>query len=45
MEKIFYGPTINNIQTLAYELAEKNNISHNFNVTKKMAGKDWVKRF
>lgn len=35
MEKRFYGLTINNIQTLAYELAEKNNIAHNFNVTKK----------
>ncbi|KAF0686021.1 tigger transposable element-derived protein 6-like, partial [Aphis craccivora] len=45
MEKRFYGLTINNIQTLAFELAEKNNISHNFSVTKKMAGKDWVKGF
>jgi len=35
MGKNFYGLTINNIQTLAYELAEKNNILHNFNVTKK----------
>ncbi|XP_025421076.1 uncharacterized protein LOC112691135 [Sipha flava] len=42
---IFYGLTITNIQTLAYELAEKNNISHNFNTTKKIAGKDWVKGF
>lgn len=36
MEKRFYGFKITDIQTLAYQPAEKNNISHNFN---------WVKGF
>lgn len=31
MEKRFFGLTINDIRSLAYQLAEKNNISHNFN--------------
>lgn len=44
-KKRFYGLTVNNIQTLDYELAENNNISHNIKTTKKMAGKDWVKLF
>jgi len=30
---------------MAYQLAEKNNIEHNFDAERKMAGRDWVFRF
>lgn len=45
MEIRFYGITLKDLQCLAYELAEKNNVKHSFSKTTKMAGKDWIRGF
>lgn len=45
MESSLYGVTIQDVQELAYELAERNNIKHRFNKTKKCAGKKWYYAF
>lgn len=45
MSKIFYGLTAKSIQHLAYQYAEENKITHNFNKEKKMCGKDWLYSF
>lgn len=45
LEKIFYGVTIKDVRNAAYELAEQNNIKHNFNKIKKQAGKKWFYAF
>ncbi|CAK1590196.1 unnamed protein product [Parnassius mnemosyne] len=39
MEKRFYGLTLQDVRRLAYQLAERNNIKHNFNKDTQMAGK------
>lgn len=45
LEVRFYGITVADLRSLAYELAEKNGIPNNFNREKKVAGKDWVAGF
>ncbi|XP_046681625.1 MFS-type transporter clz9-like [Homalodisca vitripennis] len=45
MEVRFFGITLNDLRSLAYKLAEQNNITHNFNHETKLAGKDWVRGF
>ncbi|CAG4943297.1 unnamed protein product [Parnassius apollo] len=39
METYLYGLTPKDVRSLAFKIAEKNNIKHRFNKTKKMAGK------
>ncbi|KAK4871580.1 hypothetical protein RN001_015704 [Aquatica leii] len=45
MHRQLFGMTMKEFRRLAYQLAEKNNCSHNFNKNSEMAGKDWVKIF
>lgn len=45
LEQHMFGLTIKDIRSLAYQIAEKNSIAHNFNITKKMAGKAWYYAF
>lgn len=45
MEQTFYGITIRDLQQLAFDLAEKNQIHHPFNKSKGIAGLDWVTGF
>lgn len=45
LENRFYGLTMRDVQELAFELAEKNNLPHTFNKDKRMAGKDWLVGF
>lgn len=45
MESRLFGLTTKNLQKLAYDLAEKNNISHRFDTSKKMAGRIWLENF
>ncbi|XP_069681190.1 uncharacterized protein [Periplaneta americana] len=45
MESRLFGLTIDEVRSLAFELAEKNNLAHSFNRTKKMAGKCWFYSF
>lgn len=45
MDKRFYGLTFKEVQSLAYEYAECNNIQHPFNKNIKLAGRDWVYGF
>jgi len=45
MEVRFFGIRIPDLRSLAYQLAEENNIPHNFNHETKLAGKDWVRGF
>lgn len=45
MQKQLFGMTMKEFRRLAYQLAEKNNCSHNFNKTSEMAGEDWMKGF
>ena len=45
MEKALYGLTTNDIRRLAYELACKMKLPHNFNKDSCMAGKDWLAGF
>ncbi|XP_046397042.1 uncharacterized protein LOC124163957 [Ischnura elegans] len=45
MEVRFFGITVHDLRSLAYKLAEQNNIPHNFNHEAKLAGKDWVRGF
>ncbi|XP_076814279.1 uncharacterized protein LOC143460585 [Clavelina lepadiformis] len=45
MEAKFYGLTSMDLQKLAFQIAEANNISTRFNKEKKIAGYDWVKGF
>lgn len=40
-----FALTINDVRRLAFEIATKNNIPHNFNKTDKMAGKKWFYGF
>lgn len=45
MQKRFYGLSLKNLRKLAYDLADRNKLSHPFSVVEKMAGKDWVASF
>ncbi|XP_022816222.1 uncharacterized protein LOC111349354 [Spodoptera litura] len=45
LEQHMFGFTITDIRRLAYQIAEKNGLKHNFNSTKKMAGKAWYYAF
>jgi len=42
MQNRLFGLTISDLRKMAYQLAEKNNIEHNFDSERKMAGRDWV---
>ncbi|XP_065080397.1 uncharacterized protein LOC135703202, partial [Ochlerotatus camptorhynchus] len=44
-DKAFYGMTLNDLRSLAFQFAEENNIPHEFDRTSKMAGRDWASRF
>lgn len=45
LEKYMFGLTINNIRSLAFQIAETHNILNNFNKEKRMAGKGWFYNF
>lgn len=45
METRLYGLTTKDVRKLAYDLAVQNNLKHNFNDEKGMAGWDWLKGF
>ncbi|XP_041459064.1 uncharacterized protein LOC121410818 isoform X2 [Lytechinus variegatus] len=45
MESMMYGLTSNDLRRLAFQLAERNGIAHQFNREKQMAGKDWMYSF
>lgn len=45
MEELLFGVTINDVRKLAYQIAEHNNIPHNFNRQTQMAGKKWFYGF
>lgn len=45
MDRCFYGLRLRDIRVLAYQLAIKNNLNHNFAASKGMAGEKWLKRF
>lgn len=45
MESRYWGLTRSDIRSLAYQLAEKNNIDHKFSYIKQCAGKDWLYGF
>ncbi|GLV31395.1 hypothetical protein CBL_10774 [Carabus blaptoides fortunei] len=45
VEKLFHGLNPSDVRRIAYEFAERNNISHPFNTSKKIAGKDFLSGF
>jgi len=45
LESRFYGQTRTSLLSLAFQIAEKNNISTRFNTESKRAGKEWLRRF
>ncbi|KAJ8964512.1 hypothetical protein NQ314_004801 [Rhamnusium bicolor] len=45
LEEMFFGITITDIRKAAYRLTDLNNIKHNFNKNKEMAGKKWFYGF
>lgn len=45
LETRFFGFTRKEVLELAYQFADVNNIPHNFNNEKKMAGKEWLAGF
>ena len=45
MENSFFGFTRSDVQRMAFQLAEKNGIKHNFNQFAEKAGKDWLNCF
>lgn len=45
MENRFFGLTLRELRSLAFEVAERNNLPHNFNRGKQMAGKCWLYSF
>lgn len=45
MEKRLFGLSMQDLRTLAYQLAERNKIVHNFNKNYAMAGQDWINGF
>jgi hypothetical protein len=45
IDNMFYGFTMKGPRALAFQFAQKNNISHRVDAAKQMAGKDWVYGF
>ena len=45
MEKCLYGLTTVDVRRLAYDVAEKLGLKHNFSAKTKMAGRDWLRGF
>lgn len=45
MQNRLFGLTIRDLRSMAYQLAEKNNLQHDFDKEKQLAGKDWVSGF
>jgi len=45
MESRFFGITYLDLRRLAFQLAEKNNLKHQFNKEKGLAGKKWMRLF
>lgn len=45
LESRFFGLTTKDVRILAYELAEKLKINHQFNKEKRIAGKGWLRSF
>ena len=45
MEKCLYGLTTIDVRRLAYDLAEKLGVQHNFSIDTKLAGRDWLRGF
>lgn len=44
-DDLYYGLTMQNLQKLIYEFAEVNQMTHRFNTSSKLAGRDWVYGF
>lgn len=44
-ESLMFGLTITDVRKLAFDIAEKNHIPHNFNKETKLAGKKWFYAF
>jgi hypothetical protein len=42
IDNMFYGLTMEGLRALAFQFAQKSNISHQFDAAKHMAGNDWV---
>ena len=42
MQRRFYGLTLHDLRSLAFQLAEMNGLDHPFSKNDKMAGKDWA---
>ena len=45
MSSLYYGITKNDLCKLAYQIADRNKISHSFNADRKSAGNDWFHGF
>ena len=45
LESSFFGLSIRDIRSLAYQIAEKNNLQYKFNRTMQLAGKKWFYAF
>ncbi|XP_046689171.1 MFS-type transporter clz9-like [Homalodisca vitripennis] len=45
LETRFFGMTVKDLRSAAYELAEKNKLCHTFNKESRMAGKGWIAGF
>ena len=45
LENMFFGVTIKDVRKAAFVLADRNNIKHNFNKEKGLAGKKWFYSF
>jgi len=45
MQRRFYGLSLLDLRSIAFQLAERNELNHTFSKEKKLAGKDWVLDF
>ena len=45
MQNRLFGMTLKDLRSMAYQIAERNNVEHNFRRQKKMAGRDWAAGF
>jgi len=45
MQQHFYGLSLADLRSIAYEFAEKNGIRHPFSTTDRRAGRDWTMSF
>lgn len=45
MDKRLYGLTLQELRSIAYQLAERNQITHSFNKKTRLAGYDWASGF